>query len=73
MKVDYVAGEVQLRHLRLNSMKVRQNVTYHCKNSEAMHMKLMSADGIEMHLNSHKKNQPKILSDGCRVRSFLYT
>lgn len=27
----------------------------------------MSADGVEMHLNAHKKNQPKILSDGCKV------
>ena len=34
-------------------------------------MKLMSADGIEMHLGAHKKNQPSLVSDGCKVRSLL--
>ena len=34
-QIDYVADETQLRHLRLNSLSVRQNVTYHCKNSHA--------------------------------------
>ena len=53
-------------------MKVRQNVTYHCKNSEAKHMKLKSADGIDMHTGAHMKNQPKILFDGCKVRSLLF-
>ena len=76
-KVDYVADEIQFRHIRLNSMKVRQNVTYHCRNSHAYKtsegkektfVKLMSSDAVEMHNGAHKKNQPKVLSDGCKVK-----
>ena len=61
-------------------MKVRQNVTYHCRNSNAFKtssgkaktfVKIMSSDAVEMHIGAQKKNQPKILSDGCNVSSVL--
>ena len=32
----------------------------------------MSSDDVEMHTGAHKKNQPKILSDGCSVSSPAY-
>ena len=65
-----------MRHLRLDSVRVRQNVTYNCRNSHAHKnligkemnfVKLMSDDKVEMHKDSHMKNKPKIISDGCNV------
>ena len=65
-----------MRHLRLHSLSVRQNITYHCKNSHAFenaeggkmtYLKFMSSDNVEMHKDVHKKNQPRILKDGCHV------
>ena len=75
-KIEYITDETQMRHLRLNSLSVRQNVTYHCKNSHAFktadggsksYLKLMSSDNVEMHKDSHIKNRPKVLQDGCHV------
>ena len=65
-----------MRHLRLDSVVGRQNVTYHCKNSHAYEdnsgrkmnfIKMMSNDNVEMHKDSHSRNQPTVLSDGCKV------
>jgi len=76
-KIEYITDETQMRHLRLNSLSVRQNVTYHCKNSHAFktadggsksYLKLMSSDNVEMHKDSHIKNRPKVLQDGCHVK-----
>lgn len=76
-KVDYIADEIQFRHLRMNSMKVRQNITYHCRNSHAFKdaqgkektfVKFMSEDNVEMYNSAHFKNQPKVLFDGCNVK-----
>ena len=70
-----------MRHLRLNSLSVRQNVTYHCKDSHAFgnadggkrnYLKLMSSDSVEMHKDAHFKNRPKVLKDGCHVRFFFF-
>ena len=36
-QISYDADAVALRYMRLNSMKVRQNVTYHCFNQHAHH------------------------------------
>lgn len=76
-KVDYVADVVQMRHLRMNSQRVRQNITYHCRNSHAFKnangkeetfVKFMNDDSVEMHRGAHAKNRPKVISDGCNVK-----
>ena len=75
-QINYIADEIQMKHLRLNSRTVRQNITYHCRNSNAYKnadgkemtfVKFMSDDQVEMHRGSHSKNQPKVLLDGCNV------
>ena len=61
--------------MRLNSMTVRQNITYHCKNSHAHkdafgktttpYFKVMSNDFIEVSTVSNRRNQLKVLKDEC--------
>ncbi len=81
VQIDYTADEIQLRHLRMNSVRVRQNVTYHCRNSHAFKeshgkdmafIKFMNADGVEMHTDAHPVNRPKVIMDGCNVRLFSF-
>jgi len=71
---NYPANAVQLRYMRLNSNLVRQNITYHCKNShanrdsfgnESPYVKIMSNDELEIHSSSHIKNRLKVLKDEC--------
>merc|ERR1711881_94045 len=74
----YGADAVQLRYMRLNSMKVRQNVTFHCKNvhahknsrgSSKKFVKVLTADDFEVHTRKHhKKNRMTVLEDGCKHR-----
>lgn len=77
-KFEYVADPVQIRYMRLNSMKARQNVTFHCKNihahknsygSSKKFVKVLTADDFELNTRKHHpKNRLDILEDGCAKR-----
>lgn len=67
------ADEVQMTFLRLLSTHVRQEITYHCKNSLAFDGKqksinLRGENDIEINMKSPSKYRPKIIEDGCQVR-----
>lgn len=63
--------------MRLNSNSVRQNITYHCRNShahkdsfgnETPYIKVLSNDELEIHTAGHIKNRLKVLSDECNKK-----
>jgi len=65
----------------MNSMSVRQNITYHCKNSHAhqdsfgktgSYFKVMSNDFIEVSTDSHHKNRLKVLKDECNKKDGVW-
>ena len=58
--------------LRLLSSTVRQQITYHCKNSMAFDGKLKSINligenEVDIHMNSPRKYRPTLIEDGCKV------
>jgi len=75
-KFDYVADTVQLRYMRMNSVTVKQNITFHCKNVHAhkntkgagkKFVKVLGYDDFKLHTRQHhKKNRLDVLEDGCQ-------
>ena len=61
----------QMKFLRLLSMRITQNITYHCYNSRAWEeeddrtIKLQGDNDME--LTSSEKTKPKVVSDNCDV------
>merc|ERR1712121_509173 len=60
----------------MNSRRIRQNITYHCRNSHAVKndkgvdtafIKLRG-DHSDLSINSHPRVRPTILTDGCNVK-----
>jgi hypothetical protein len=67
-ELQYEAHSVQMDLLRIDSSKVRQNVTYHCRNSNA-HIMIMSDDDNKMMTNGHHTNRLNVISkDGCKLK-----
>lgn len=74
-EIEYDADEVALRFLRLNSMKVRQNITYHCRNQhahrntngdESRYVMIKTADGAEIDTNKERNNMfLDVIRDEC--------
>lgn len=64
---------VQMKFLRLLSMRITQTITYHCYNSRAWEeeedrtIKLQGEN--EMELTSSEKTKPKVLTNNCDVSS----
>ena len=67
--------------MRLNSDFIRQNITYHCKNSHAHkdsfgnttpYFKILSEDDLEIHAESHIKNRLNVLKDECHKKDNLW-
>ena len=64
--------------MRLNSNRVRQNVTFHCKNAHAdsdtfgnkgaPFVKIMTSDELEVHTSSRLKNRLLVLQDECNKK-----
>jgi len=77
-EIKYDADEVALRFLRLNSMNVRQNFTYRCKNQHAYkdnkgiidrHVMIRTADGAEIDTDkARNKMFLDVLRDECNKR-----
>jgi hypothetical protein len=63
-KIEYDADTVALRYMRLNSMSVRQNITYKCVNQHAMtpHVMVKTAEGAEVGSDSALLD---VLKDEC--------
>ena len=58
----------------MNSRRIRQNVTYHCRNSHAVkndkgkEMTFIKLQGdVDMTVKSHPKIRPRVIVDGCNV------
>ena len=73
-QLTYDASVSQLKHLRLSSDMVRQNMTYHCKNSYAhkdkngvimSYIKLMTSDDMELTTTSGRRNRLDVKEDKC--------
>lgn len=64
---------VQMRFMRLLSMRTTQTITYHCYNSRAWEedndrtIKLQGEN--EMELTSSEKTKPKVITNNCDVSS----
>ena len=64
-----------MRFLRLLSMRITQNVTYHCYNSRAWEddndrtIKLQGEN--EMELTSSEKTKPKVVTNSCDVSIYF--
>ena len=64
--------EIQMTFLRLLSNSVRQQITYHCKNSMAFDgvkqsISLTGENEIDINMNSPSKYRPTIIADDCKV------
>lgn len=65
----------QMKFLRLLSMRITQNVTYHCYNSRAWEddndrtIKLQGEN--EMELTSSDKTKPKVVTNSCDVSIYF--
>ena len=66
LKVEYSAGIVQLNMIRLMSEYVRQNITYHCKNSES-ELQIKTDDNKVLNLKNSIKLKTVIKQDECMV------
>ena len=67
--MEYAAGHVQIKMLRLKSENVRQKVTYNCFNSQRQ-MTVLSDDDMELPMSEVATT----LKDGCtNVSSFSNT
>lgn len=71
LKFQYKMDPAQMKFLRLLSMRITQNITYHCYNSRAWEeeddrtIKLQGDNDME--LTSSEKTKPKVVSDNCDV------
>merc|ERR1711971_1153651 len=68
-KIEYDADSIAMRYMRLNSMSVRQNITYKCRNQHAYldsnnkqgsYVMVKTADGAEV---GTTKNSGKVVLD----------
>ena len=67
--MEYAAGHVQIKMLRLKSENVRQKVTYNCFNSQRQ-MTVLSDDDMELPMSEVATT----VKDGCtNVSSFYNT
>jgi len=70
-QMTFPADVVQLRYMRLNSVSARQHITVHCKNMHVhttgrkQHVKVQTADDLELLPKAHKRMQLTMLEDGC--------
>jgi len=74
-KIEYDADTVALRYMRLNSMSVRQNITYKCRNQHAhldtnnkqgQYVMVKTADGAEVDTTKESgKLVLDVLKDEC--------
>lgn len=71
LKFQYKMDPAQMKFLRLLSMRITQNITYHCYNSRAWEeeddrtIKLQGDNDMELTLS--EKTKPKVVSDNCDV------
>lgn len=75
--ISYKADATQFKNLRLSSDNVRQNVTYHCKNSYAdkdeggkpmTYFKLMTNTDEEVSTMASRRNRLDVISDDCYIK-----
>merc|ERR1719447_556592 len=65
---EYAANVVQIKMIRLLSERARQNITYHCKNSNAI-VKILSDDDVT---NDIMKFDTKIIKDDCLIKDGMW-
>ncbi|WP_395241554.1 hypothetical protein [Salmonella sp. s51933] len=67
------ADEIQMDFLRLLSNSVRQRITYHCRNSVALHkgksINMRGENGVEINMMSHRSYRPTMIEDGCKIKN----
>ena len=73
LQIEYEGDSTQVTFLRLFSRRAYQNVTYHCRNSEAWQkkrsIKLLGDNDMEFHAGSASKLRPTVVSNDCQVSS----
>merc|ERR1712072_1620001 len=77
-EIAYDADEVALRYMRLNSMNVRQNITYKCRNQhahrdsngdEGRYVMIKTADGAEIDTDKERSRMfLDVIRDECNRR-----
>jgi len=71
VQIDYKLDYGQLKFLRLASKTVKQNITYHCKNSKAWDsshsMKLMTHTDEELDSSRYSPFKPKVIKNDCQM------
>merc|ERR1712002_406429 len=65
---EYAANVVQIKMIRLLSERARQNITYHCKNSNAT-VKILSDDDVTSDI---MKFDTKIIKDDCLIKDGMW-
>lgn len=77
-EIAYDADEIALRYMRLNSMSVRQNITYKCRNQHAhrdsngdkdRYVMIKTADGAEVDTDNNRNSMfLDVIKDECNQR-----
>jgi len=76
-EIEYDADEVALRFMRLNSMSVRQNITYKCRNQhahrdangdEGRYVMIKTADGNLVNTDKEREMFLDVIRDECNRR-----
>ena len=71
LQIQYKMDPVQMKFLRLLSMRITQTITYHCYNSRAWEedddrtIKLQGENDME--LTTSEKTKPKVITNSCDV------
>merc|ERR1712121_609326 len=61
--IEYAASHIQVKMLRVKSERVRQNITYHCINSNAKLRVLTDKDET-----TNIKDIAQAVSEGCQIK-----